>query len=42
MRRLRVSITIPHENIEGLIDAFLKIYKWAGTAQTNNVTRNLS
>ena len=40
--KVRDSISIPHENIDGVIDAFLKIDKWTETAQENNVTRNLS
>jgi len=40
--KVRDTISIPHENIDGLIDAFLKIDKWTETAQENNVTRNLS
>ena len=40
--KVRDSIAIPHENINGVINALLKIDKWTETAQQNNVTRNLS
>ena len=40
--KVRDSIDIPHENINGVINALLKIDKWTETAQENNVTRNLS
>ena len=40
--KVRDTISIPHENIDDLIDAFLKIDEWTETAQENNITRNLS
>ena len=40
--RVRDSIIIPHENINGVIKALLNIDKWTITAQENNVTRRIS
>ena len=40
--KVRESISIPHKNINGVINALLKIDEWTETAQQNNITRNLS
>ena len=40
--KVRDSIIIPHENINGVIKALLNIDKWTITAQENNVTRRIS
>jgi hypothetical protein len=40
--KVRDSINIPHENINGVIKALLNIDKWTITAQENNLTRRIS
>ena len=40
--KVRDSINIPHENINGVIKALLNIDKWTITAQENNLTRRVS
>ena len=40
--KVRDSITISHENINGVIEALLNIDSWTITAQENNVTRRIS
>ena len=40
--KVRDTISIPHENINGVINALLKIDEWTVTAQDNRVNRNLS
>ena len=40
--KVRDSINIPHENIDGVIKALVNIDKWTKTAQENNLTRRVS
>ena len=40
--KVRDSINIPHENINGVIKALVNIDKWTKTAQENNLTRRVS
>lgn len=39
--KVRDSINIPHENINQVIQALLKVDEWTETAQENNLTRNI-
>lgn len=39
--KVRDSINIPHENINQVINALLKVDEWTETAQENNLTRNV-